>query len=732
MGDPLYAQNCTAGFYCEAGSATPVGNGLCPKGFYCPAGTALPIPTPIGSFAEIDGVQRPAVCPPGYYAPTIETVECYPCPPGSNCENDGMGEAVVCPPGSFRSIDPVDGVVCRGCPQGRWSKQWELRDESQCTVCPPGVVCPRDGTTFPCSLSDLPTPYVPLPPDEITLENVTFYECRDLGEGYAFGILDDPIDSLGRGPNLVLVEPEDADFDLGACYTNRQDKGSVVFQRFKDYHGATYEIQVGDKHQGYGDTNYYNGYFGFGSLYIALPVAPVFEPGRNCSEGVMLHNDTSGADSYYYGNCEAEQICAFKAKPQAEPCEEGYVCGENTTALTALAVPCAGGFVCGFGTTPDNDLRAPAGQYNDLCPIGHYCLSGTAESRKLNAQCPAGYFCPTGSFDPLVGFIANDGFFRDIDPDSLDPFYNETKLVHLPYEDLPRHIGPHDQRCFDGINEELIKTTRVDYDLKNRPYDLPLALEANLECGRDHKWRTIADTLNRDECDCQSQTRLIHEVYRLYMCSEKDPVWGTCRFTYISEGPAAGIIVNDTFGLHYPDIATTTTTNSRARGKMLTYSQPIPPSSIASRYWRQCDDVQYPCDPRYLSKEQRLRDNGNCLYFCSYAELKEWVERRWLEEIERTEIGKLSGSQHHRIEPFIYDLKYAIDLTDDVRRLDRPDLGDDDTFYLGNDTANVITLDPVSGEPLRLDTCRCESSLRCPNGTTSYSGSHSVYDCEII
>eukprot|EP00605_Chrysophyceae_sp_TOSAG23-4_P003050 GSChrysophyteH1.ASY1.ANO1.3355.1 assembled CDS len=52
-GDFAYAQYCTEGFYCEAKSNSPRGNGLCPKGFVCPLGTAIPKPAPKGKYAEL-------------------------------------------------------------------------------------------------------------------------------------------------------------------------------------------------------------------------------------------------------------------------------------------------------------------------------------------------------------------------------------------------------------------------------------------------------------------------------------------------------------------------------------------------------------------------------------------------------------------------------------------------------------------------------------------------------
>jgi len=160
--DFFYAQPCTEGFFCEVASTSPRGNGLCPPGFYCPEGTGLPIPTPKGTFALLEGTAAPAKCSPGTYAPTIESTQCYPCPPGSECAADGSFVADICPPGSYRSTSGIDGLPCVACPQGTWSKNWELREMGECMKCPTGTRCEVDGMVHPCDKSDLPTPFEPV------------------------------------------------------------------------------------------------------------------------------------------------------------------------------------------------------------------------------------------------------------------------------------------------------------------------------------------------------------------------------------------------------------------------------------------------------------------------------------------------------------------------------------------------------------------------------------------
>ena len=306
---PGYAQNCTAGFYCETASPSPVGTGLCPPGFVCPPGTAVPVPTPKGQFAQQEGTLKPSNCFPGFYAPTIQTVVCYPCPPGTNCENDDQAVAQLCPPGLYLSIQASEGVTCVGCPQGTWSKQWELRDETQCVLCAPGIVCPLDGMRYPCATSDFPRPYTP------TLAGETWFNCgapplyygrlgslrrgngtyeafqeeqpllgtnkrnypknfwRTMPDGststtqtvawyVGYDIDLDPKDTLYTAD--ASVGATDADVlailaknrNASQCYTNTQPAGSVVYQRLKDYHGPLYELIANQKHQGYGNDTY--------------------------------------------------------------------------------------------------------------------------------------------------------------------------------------------------------------------------------------------------------------------------------------------------------------------------------------------------------------------------------------------------------------------------------------------------------------------------------------------
>ena len=119
-----------------------------------------------------------------------------------------MAVATICSPGFYRRIEfdddgeEVDGLPCRACPQGSWSKNWELREVGECSKCPTGVVCSVDAMTVPCNRGDLPTPYEPVgnldgaPVTEYLYasynsptKKFTEFECLNQNPGYQRGTM---------------------------------------------------------------------------------------------------------------------------------------------------------------------------------------------------------------------------------------------------------------------------------------------------------------------------------------------------------------------------------------------------------------------------------------------------------------------------------------------------------------------------------------------------------------
>ena len=175
--------------------------------------------------------------------------------------------------------------------------------------------------TQPCSIEDLPTPFEPV----VSLDGVAvaeyFYpqydqqpyfssfECLKMNAGWAedtmdpfyqtyfFGEVVPPyIDVLGRGAVFRSSDGESLRYqETAKCYRNRQQFGSVLYQRMADYYGPQFDIQTGRSHQSYG-TDVYDDYFGRGSLFIDLAHARVFDAAFNCSLGFQLMNESLNPD----------------------------------------------------------------------------------------------------------------------------------------------------------------------------------------------------------------------------------------------------------------------------------------------------------------------------------------------------------------------------------------------------------------------------------------------------
>ncbi|KAI9998049.1 hypothetical protein PInf_002383 [Phytophthora infestans] len=671
VGDYRYPQNCTAGFYCELGSYSPKGSGLCPPGFTCPSGTAAPIPTSKGTFAQLEGTVSAAACSPGYYAPTIESTECVPCPSGTSCENDGTAVASICPPGSYRGSLAADGLACLACPQGTWSKNWELRGVEECIECAPGTVCPIDGISNPCTVDDLPDVYTPV------AANLTFAQCLERGSNYFFGVLLEPwIDELGRGAHFL------PDRDNGRCYENSKPRGSDLYQRFADFHGPIYEISTGTgiPHQGYGSDSQYPppNMFARGSLAIDLPVSRAYDVARNCTPGFFYKKQ------WYPGTCEADIFCsaalwskvssADELVAQAQPCPEGYVCDASTTADTAFSHLCPAGYICGAGTTPDLTLDAPRGQLQELCPAGKYCVAGTAESQKQRYKCPAGYFCPTGTANPFFGEIANDALRRRLSSEHSNPFLYVNYTKYIGEGDI-RVVSAHDMRCFDGVDGGLVEIFRFrqDPDDTDKKIVVNRAEEQNRLCARDHKWRTVELALRRNDCDCIAQTKVVRRVFQLWKCT--------------TEASTATSTVYDPKRFGWPQVH-----NSAAQCVFpgTHGSKPVDLSALVAKGG---SGVKF----------QTGWTETTAVY--SYSELRALVEAKY-------------AAETVPVDPYVYNLHHAIELIETF--------GEETTAFAGFVSGSSEGSDE---DLIRLDACACSQMLKCPNGTTSAAGADDIYDC---
>jgi hypothetical protein len=453
-GNFSHAQPCPPGFFCEAASTSAKGSGLCPAGYFCPKGTATPIPTPKGHHSELTGTIQATKCLPGFYAPTIESSECIPCPPGTSCEDEGTFLADICPPGSYRSTIEGDGITCQTCPQGSWSKNWNLRDKGECTICPPGLSCPLDGMTNPCSKNDLPTPYEPVlnlngkpvlqfkfsstsapPPfsvDECLQLNFSPQKVEiEIDHHFFYGELIPPyIDILGRGPHLRVTDGISTKYSENAkCYRNLRRYGSIVYERMAQYHGPQYDIQNRHPHQGYGvesilnpmfsiappddsfmhDKNYF---YGEGRMYIDLPRSIFFDPTLNCTHGFNLMNSTLvrgdrqivyTSELYDYEGGVDVEICSFYdpsldcfIDPEYQAHPKGQCCSISRWKQRAIFQSSDQYYP---GTCEADIICSKEDLITEAisCQDGFVCDENTTAQSSTSMVCPPGYICPFGT-----------------------------------------------------------------------------------------------------------------------------------------------------------------------------------------------------------------------------------------------------------------------------------------------------------------------------------------------
>lgn len=97
-----------------------------------------------------------------------------------------------------------------------------------------------------------------------------------------------------------------------------------IYQRLRDYYGPQYDIQTGVHHQGYGDEETYEGFWGQGSLFIDLPRSRVYDASFNCTPGYQ-------ASARYY----------IAITQQIRLSDRGRSCSLHVGALFAVGVnPC--------------------------------------------------------------------------------------------------------------------------------------------------------------------------------------------------------------------------------------------------------------------------------------------------------------------------------------------------------------------------------------------------------
>ena len=142
-------QACAEGTYCQEATGSPQGTAPCPAGYFCQAGSVTPVAATPGNYVKRAGSVIQTKCNQGTFTAVSGASICIQCPSGHSCAADNTSIPVICPKGTYRTGDPLhdqqSSVICVKCPPGTFSVTNGLIGLELCEPCPAGIVCGREG-----------------------------------------------------------------------------------------------------------------------------------------------------------------------------------------------------------------------------------------------------------------------------------------------------------------------------------------------------------------------------------------------------------------------------------------------------------------------------------------------------------------------------------------------------------------------------------------------------------
>ncbi|EDV28435.1 uncharacterized protein TRIADDRAFT_51343 [Trichoplax adhaerens] len=403
-------QACTAGKYCNSqGIFEPTGN--CTAGYYCPQGATSPtqIQCPAGYYC-LEGSATPNECPEGTYRNSARGVsinDCFPCTPGDYCNGTARtvtagkcDQGYYCPSGQSipnpSQYQCPEGYYCsigtatpQNCPRGQYQPQ---KGQSACVTCPAGYTC--DTSLAPidnlANASCITGYYCPM-----GTKFATEYPC--------------PIGTFNNRTGITSIN------NCSTCLAGYYCGSSGL------------SVPTGKCNPGYICPT---------GMQSPSPAGTECPLGKYCVAGSTIGSDCpDGTYTPHNGSksitdcesCPAGKYCksAITANGGAEDCDEGYVCisratipnpRDNTTGYVCpvgnycpkgskVELPCNAGTyapIAGQATCwacPASQTCSKKGMFiPEACPAGSYCPNGTSNA--------TGVFCPPGTYSSGVNLTS--------------------------------------------------------------------------------------------------------------------------------------------------------------------------------------------------------------------------------------------------------------------------------------------------------------------------------------
>mmetsp|Transcript_3555 Transcript_3555/g.5536 ORF Transcript_3555/g.5536 Transcript_3555/m.5536 type:complete len:1103 (+) Transcript_3555:128-3436(+) len=387
---------CPAGRYgIRNGESDPLCTGICSKGFYCPAGSVSPIMYPCGGDDRIcpTGSVSPIKVQEGFYTTNQWEEGCKP----GTWRNFSISVDPFVPGNSFIPTEKLD-PPCELCPDGTY-KSTRGDDFGQCLPCPLADSVSADDRTV-CVCTRAPSG-LPLLDSEVLHFNLTTGECQVV-------VVDELpyiVRGIGWSLNTSVTRYEEFECKAGhycldgvqyPCPDGRY--GELTRETNPQCTGVCPEGYYCPRGTSYRRTNI----CGRSDLYCPVgSVQPTFVP------------------KGYYSTGSDSELTRFGITI----CPPGMYCQQGKT------------FSCPRGRYSDDE-----GTTDPLCKgecdPGYYCLEGSSTARQYECG-NATVYCPRGSFEPRS---VHNGFYCDLTGDSkgADRYWGGQDLttcsVELPCE----------------------------------------------------------------------------------------------------------------------------------------------------------------------------------------------------------------------------------------------------------------------------------------------------------